>query len=59
MRKLSALKGQVEEWRRLDEQSESLDELLALALDEGDDSLQGTFDEEFETITRTLDDLEF
>ena len=59
MRKLSALKGQVEEWRRLDEQSESLDELLALALDERDDSLQGTFDEEFETITRTLDDLEF
>ena len=59
MRKLAALKGQVEEWRRLDEQSESLDELLTLALDEGDDSLQGTFDEEFETITRTLDDLEF
>ena len=59
MRKLSALKGQVEEWRRLDEQSESLDELLALALDEGDASLLGTFNEEFETITRTLDDLEF
>ncbi len=59
MRKLSALKTQVEEWHRLDEQSESLDELLALALDEGDDSLVGTFNEEFETITRTLDDLEF
>ena len=59
MRKLSALKSQVEEWRRLDEQSESLDELLALALDERDDSLVGTFNEEFETITRTLDDLEF
>ncbi len=59
MRKLSALKGQVEEWHRLDEQSESLDELLALALDERDDSLLGTFNEEFETITRTLDDLEF
>ena len=59
MRKLSALKSQVEEWQRLDEQSESLDELLAMALDEGDDSLLDTFNEEFETITRTLDDLEF
>jgi peptide chain release factor 2 len=59
MRKLAALKAQVEEWHRLDEQSESLDELLALALDERDDSLLGTFNEEFETITRTLDDLEF
>ncbi len=59
MRKLSALKTQVEEWQRLDQQSESLDELLTLALDERDDSLLGTFNEEFETITRTLDDLEF
>ena len=59
MRKLSALKGQVEEWQQLDQQSESLNELLALALDEGDDSLLDTFNEEFETITRTLDDLEF
>ena len=59
MRKLSALKAQVAEWRRLDEQSESLDELLALALDEGDDSLLDTLHEEFEAITRTLDDLEF
>ena len=38
---------------------ESLDELLALALDEGDDSLLDTLHEEFEAITRTLDDLEF
>ena len=59
MSKLSALKAQVAEWRRLDEQSESLDELLALALDEGDDSLLDTLHEEFEAITRTLDDLEF
>ena len=59
MRKLSALNAEVEEWRRLHEQSKSLHELLALALDEGDDSLLDTFNEEFETITATLDDLEF
>ena len=56
---LSALKGEVEEWRALDHQATSLDELLALALEERDDSLFESFTDEFADVRSKLDDLEF
>ena len=59
MMELSALKGEAEEWRALDEQAASLDELLTLALDERDDSLFESFTDEFADIRSKLGDLEF
>ena len=59
MKTLASLKAQVNEWRGVEERSASLDELLTLALDEKDDSLLKSMTEELESITDTLDDLEF
>lgn len=59
MRKLARLKEEVEEWRKLDEQATSLDELLTLALDEKDNSLLDTLEDDFANITGKLNDMEF
>ena len=58
MRRLSALKGEVEEWEELDRKAESIEELLMLALEEKDDSLLDTLSDETVTITEELDGLE-
>ena len=39
MKRLSSLKGEVEEWQRLEQQAESIGELYSLALEEKDNSL--------------------
>ena len=59
MRRLSSLKAEAEEWGRLDQQSRSLDELLTLALEEHEASLEGAIAEEFAEIRGKLADLEF
>ncbi len=59
MKKLAELKEGVERWRGLDGQAESVDELLALALEEKDDSLLDTFVDEVAQITHELDTQEF
>ena len=59
MRRLSSLKEEVGEWRELDSQSQSLDELIELALAEKDDSLLETLTPELDTLTRKLDKVEF
>ena len=58
MRRLSALKGEVEEWEELDRKAESIEELLMLALEEKDDSLLDTLSDETASITEELDGLE-
>ena len=59
MRRLSDLKEEVDSWRSLDEKATSLGELLALSIEEKDDSLRDTFSEELADIQRTLAELEF
>lgn len=59
MRRLSGLKEEVHSWRSLDEKATSLGELLALSIEEKDNSLRDTFSEELADIQRTLAELEF
>ena len=59
MQRLSDLKGGVEDWRTLDNQAESLEELLLLSIEEGDDSLLETLSQELAQILNTLGELEF
>ena len=59
MQRLSDLKGGVEDWRTLDNQAESLEELLLLSINEGDDSLLETLSQELAQILSTLGELEF
>jgi peptide chain release factor 2 len=59
MRRLSSLKSEVEEWKALDDRARSLDELLALAIEEEDDSLLDTFSQELAEIEEKLKDVEF
>ena len=58
MKRLSALKEEVAEWRDLKSQADSSDELLALALEERDDSLTDTLAGEIDELTEKLDILE-
>ena len=59
MQRLSDLKGRVEDWRTLERQAESLEELLLLSIEEGDDSLLDTFVQELAQMQSRLGELEF
>ena len=59
MKRLSSLKGEVEEWQRLEQQAESIGELYSLALEEKDNSLLDTFAEEIAQVSQKIDALEF
>jgi len=59
MRRLAGLKSEVEEWTELDTQARSIDELLALALEEDDETLLEGLTEELGAVKSKLDDLEF
>lgn len=59
MQRLSYLKTKVSDWRSLDEKTASLDEILALAIQEDDDSLLGAFAQELAQAQSALAELEF
>ena len=59
MRRMSALKEEVESWTGLDARARELHELLDLAVAEGDDSLTDTMGSELAELTSVLEDLEF
>lgn len=59
MQRLSNLKTKVSDWRSLDEKTASLDEILALAIQEDDDSLLDTFAQELGQAQSALAELEF
>ena len=59
MKRLSNLKTEVDEWTTLDDQARSIDELLALALEERDESLLDTLADELTMTQAALADLEF
>ena len=59
MKRLSALQEELGVWEGLQRQAESTDELMALALEEKDDSLLETFTKEIEELNERLGDLEF
>ena len=59
MRRLASFKEEVEVWRTLDHQAKSVDELLTLALEESDDSLEKTLAQEINEIQARLHHLEF
>jgi len=59
MRRLSRLNEEIEVWTELKAQVASSQELLALALEEKDDSLLGTFQTEVPAIESRLKELEF
>ena len=59
MRQLAGLKNEVEEWRALDRQAGSIEELIVLAVEEKDKSLIDAFVEEIAEVTEKLDSLEF
>lgn len=59
MRKMAGLKQESESWTVLDARASELDELLELALAEGDESLTDSMSEELAAIESELADLEF
>ena len=59
MRRMSALKEELELWTGLDARARDLDELLALAMAEGDKSLTDSMGSELVELTSLLEDLEF
>ncbi|HAL48189.1 MAG: peptide chain release factor 2 [SAR202 cluster bacterium] len=59
MRELAILKKEVEDWRGIKARTDDLHEFLTIALEEHDDSLAESFEEEYSGITKSLDDLEF
>lgn len=59
MRQLSQLQDTVTTWRQLEKKVFELDELIDLALAEGEDALESDVSAEIAQIERQLDDLEF
>ena len=59
MRRLSRLNEEIEEWRKLEDEAISLDELSTLALEEKDNSLLETLSEDVAKVQGKLSDLEF
>ena len=59
MRRLSGLTTDVEEWRGLDQEAVSLDELVALALEEHDESLTESLSDDLAGLRQKLERLEF
>ena len=59
MKRLSQLRDEVDMWRGLDGRTASLQELVDLSLEEGDESLLDSFPDETRELEETLGDLEF
>ena len=59
MRRLAELRESIETWRTLDRRAKDLGELVQLALDENNLSLQDSFEEELTDLERELYRLEF
>ena len=59
MRKMADLKQEAESWSELDGRTRELDELLELALDEGDESLTESLGEDLAALESDLGELEF
>ena len=59
MKELAALKGEVDQWRSLDSRVESALELVDLSIEENDDSILDTLNEELADLTKSVAGLEF
>ena len=59
MREQAALKSEVGQWSRLESRAESVEELAALSIEEGDDSILDALKEEVAEIVQEVADLEF
>ena len=59
MKTLATLKSKVDQWRGLENQVTSIDELITLAIDEQDDSIQHSVSEEISEVCKKVDSLEF
>ena len=59
MKELAALKGEVDRWRSLESRVESALELVDLSIEEDDDSILDTLNEELADLTKSVADLEF
>ena len=59
MRLLSEQNGVVQSWRELEKKVTDIAELISLAVEEEDTSLEGEIQSEIEKVTSRLDELEF
>ena len=59
MKELAALRGEVDQWRSLDSRVGSALELVDLSIEENDDSILETLNEELADLTKSVADLEF
>ena len=59
MRTLTRLKGEISDWREIEDQANTLGELLDLAIEEGEDGLQETLAEDASTLSARLAAMEF
>ena len=59
MKTLATLKSRVDQWRGLENQVGVIGELITLAIDEQDDSIQHSVDAEISEIYKKVDSLEF
>ncbi len=59
MKELAALRGEVDQWRSLDSRVGSALELVDLSIEENDDSILDTLNDELADLTKSVADLEF
>lgn len=59
MKELAALRSDVEQWRTLEDRAAATEDLVALAIEEGDDSILDLLTEELDSLTESVADLEF
>ena len=55
MKTLATLKSRVDQWRSLEDQVTSIEELITLAIEEEDDSIQHSVGEEISEICKKVD----
>ena len=59
MKELAALRGEVDRWRSLESRVDGALELVELSIEENDDSILDTLNEELADLTKSVADLEF
>ena len=59
MRTLTRLKDEIADWRKIEDEANTLGELLDLAIEEGEDALQATLAEDAAILSAKLEDMEF
>ena len=58
-REMAGVRDDVESWREVESESESLDELIQIAIEESDESLTDAIRDDYEALTSRVKKMEF